>query len=237
MNLPVLKKGTDLSAIDVSNGFLLLIDKEAGWTSFDVCKKIRNIVSIKKVGHAGTLDPFATGLLLLGAGRGTKEMNGFSESTKRYHALIQFGIETDTFDITGTIKKQQNGFELRLDNIKEALNELSGTIMQVPPMFSAKKVQGKRLYKYAREGKEINREAVQVNIIESQITEWQYPFLRLSMHVSKGTYIRSYAHDLGELLGIPAVLKELKRTRIADFDVEDSFTIDQFSDFWKKAIV
>jgi len=232
MTVPVLKKGSELSQIELKEGFLVLINKPVGWTSFDVCKKLRNTVNIKKVGHAGTLDPFATGLLLVGVGKGTKMMAEFIQSSKKYDALIQFGIETDSYDITGSIINKVDDFELGYPLIEKTLKKFSGEIEQIPPMFSAKKVKGKALYKYARKGIEIERKAVKVNIFKSTIESWQSPFLKMHLHVSKGTYIRSYAHDFGQSLNIPAVLKELQRTQIGDFSIEDSFTVDQFCTFW-----
>lgn len=233
MIVPVLKNRAE-NLENLQNGFLVLINKPVDWTSFDVCKKIRNIVSVKKVGHAGTLDPFATGLLLIGVGKGTKIMSSFINSSKRYKAEIQFGIETDTFDITGEITEEKKDFELNLNQIEKALKKFSGEIKQKPPMFSAKKVNGKALYKYARQGIEIERKEETVNIFEVLVNEWKSPFLNLELHVSKGTYIRSYAHDLGRELEVPAVLKNLKRTQVGEYNLDDSFTIEQFSAFWEK---
>ncbi len=231
--VPVLKNNPK-NTKNLQDGFLVLINKPVDWTSFDVCKKIRNIVSVKKVGHTGTLDPFATGLLLIGVGRGTKMMSTFVDSTKGYEAEIQFGLATDTFDITGEVTKELKDFDLSLNQIEDGLQKFSGTIKQKPPMYSAKKVQGKALYKYARKGIEIERKEQLVNIFEVLISKWEKPLLNLELHVSKGTYVRSYAHDLGLELKIPAVLKNLKRTLIDDYHLKDSFTIDQFSDFWEK---
>ena len=235
MIVPILKKGSDLSEDELKEGFLVLIDKPVGWTSFDVCKKIRNTIKVKKVGHAGTLDPFATGLLLVGVGKGTKMMGEFSQSSKKYEAKIQFGLETDSYDITGSITNRMDDFKLEYLQIDELVKKkFTGEIEQTPPMFSAKKVKGKALYKYARKGIEIERKAVKVNILESRIDSWKTPFLEMHLHVSKGTYIRSYAYDLGRALNVPAVLKELQRTQIDEFLLEDSFTIDQFCTFWNK---
>ncbi|KAA3617723.1 MAG: tRNA pseudouridine(55) synthase TruB [Calditrichaeota bacterium] len=234
MIVPVLKKGSELKFSDLSNGFLVLIDKPVDWTSFDVCKKIRNTIGMKKVGHAGTLDPFATGLLLIGAGKGTKMMTEFSQASKKYEALIQFGKESDSYDITGKIVNEQEDFNLDYSQIEEVVESMSGEIEQTPPMFSAKKVKGKALYKYARQGIEIERKAVKVRIIESKINFWEKPFLKMNLHVSKGTYIRSYAHDLGKALHVPALLKELQRTQVDNFLLEDSFTIEEFCTFWEK---
>ncbi len=232
MIVPVLKKGSDLLKDDLKAGFLVLVNKPQGWTSFDVCKKLRNTVKVKKVGHAGTLDPFATGLLIIGVGKGTKKMSELSQSSKKYNALIQFGIETDSYDSTGSVRNRMENFELSYQQIEGMVKKFSGEIEQTPPMFSAKKVNGKALYKYARKGIEIERKAVKVNILESIIDSWKTPLLEMRLHVSKGTYIRSYAHDLGQALNVPAVLQQLQRTQIDDFFLEDSFTIDQFCTFW-----
>jgi len=233
MTVPVLKNKPDHFG-GLHNGFLVLINKPVDWTSFDVCKKIRNTVKIKKVGHAGTLDPFATGLLMIGVGRGTKMMSAFSESSKRYKAEIQFGLATDSYDITGQVVDKRNDFELKLPEIEKGLNDFRGEIKQKPPMYSAKKVNGRALYTYARKGIEIERKEQNVNIYEASISKWAKPFLNMELHVSKGTYIRSYAHDLGLKLGIPAVLKNLQRTMIDEYHLDDSFSIDQFIAFWEK---
>ena len=161
-----------------------------------------------------------------------KRFYKFIQSSKKYDAQIQFGIETDSYDITGSVINKMNDFELEYKQIVKMVERFSGEIEQTPPMFSAKKVKGKALYKYALKGIEIEREAVKVNILESIIDSWKTPILDIHLHVSKGTYIRSYAHDLGQALKIPAVLKELQRTQIDGFLLEDSFTIDQFCTFW-----
>ena len=170
----------------------------------------------------------------MSVGRGTKMMSSISNSTKKYEAEIQFGLATNTFDITGEVMKEIKDFELNVNQIEEALKKFSGKIKQKPPMYSAKKVQGKALYKYARKGIEIERKEQTVNIFEVHISKWVKPVLNLELHVSKGTYIRSYAHDLGLELKIPAVLSNLKRTMIDDYHLKDSFTIEQFSAFWEK---
>lgn len=233
MIVPVLKNKPNKTE-NLHDGFLILIDKPAEWTSFDVCKKIRNFVSIKKVGHAGTLDPMATGLLIIGVGKGTKMMSSLVGCTKEYEAEIQFGLSTDTYDKTGRITKEVKNFKLNIDQIENGLKKFNGEIKQIPPMYSAKKVKGKALYKYARKGIEIERKEEIVNIYEVKVLNWKSPFLNLKLHVSKGTYIRSYAHNLGQELGIPAVLTNLKRTSINDYHLSESFTPDQFCTFWEK---
>lgn len=232
MLVPILNNKNKLSLSQLENGFLVLIDKPVDWTSFDVCKKIRNQVPFKKVGHAGTLDPFATGLLLVGVGKGTKMMGQYSNCSKKYAACVEFGKATDSFDLTGTVTEEKKEFSLSQDKIEETIKQFSGEIEQVPPMFSAKKVKGRALYSYARKGQEVERKPVKVNIYETTLKEWKTPELRLDIHVSKGTYIRAYAHDFGKAVNIPAHLKELRRTEIDGFKVEDSFSIDAFCAYW-----
>ena len=234
MKIPVLKKDSVLLQDYVETGFLVLINKPVGWTSFDVCKKIRRIANIKKVGHAGTLDPFATGLMVIGVGKGTKLLSSFLNSSKKYRAVIEFGKSTDSYDITGEITKQTDNFNLELTELSDTVKQFTGKISQVPPMYSAKKIGGKPLYKYARKGLELQREAVPVEIYKAEIKKWEKPYLELMLHVSKGTYIRSYANDLGETLNIPAVLKELERTQIDSYKLEESFRIEEFEVFWAK---
>ncbi len=234
--IPVLKKNNALSKSDLQDGFILLIDKEVDWTSFDVVKKVRNLVQVKKVGHAGTLDPFATGLLILGIGKGTRELGRLSGLSKRYAATILLGKRTDSFDRTGKILEEKDTSGLMRDQIEQAIVEMSGTMEQVPPMYSAKKVKGVPLYHYARKNKEVHREAVSVTIYEAQITNWENPFLSMNLLVSKGTYIRAYAEDLGKKLGTGALLHALRRTEIDRFKTEESFTISEFAEYWKQEI-
>ncbi len=209
-------------------GCVVLIHKPGDWTSFDVVKKIRSALRIKKVGHGGTLDPFATGLMLIGIGKGTKELGRLSGLSKVYRAEIRFGAETDTYDRTGTIVKETDCTRLNLEAIKQAVAEMSGEIQQVPPMYSAKRVNGVRLYKLARKNVEVEREAQAVQIFDAHIEMWENPLLQIILHVSKGTYIRSYAHDLGQKVGCGAYLNQLQRTAIEDYRLEDSFTIEEF---------
>ena len=232
--VPVLKNNSSYKLDDLKDGFIVLIDKPQDWTSFDVCKKIRNGLPFKKVGHAGTLDPFATGLLLIGIGKGTKSLHKLSVADKKYVAEIKFGTKTDSFDRTGKVTSEVKEFELEHTKIEAALKEMSGEILQIPPMFSAKKVKGKALYRYARKGIEIERKEVPVKIYDVDLESWKKPLLKINIHVSKGTYVRSYAHDLGEHLKVPAMLNQLKRTQINDFDLKDSFLIDQFFEFWNR---
>lgn len=233
--VPVLKNNSNYKFDDLKDGFIILIDKPENWTSFDVCKKLRNGLPFKKVGHAGTLDPFATGLLLVGVGKGTKSMHELSTSDKKYEAEIKFGVSTDSFDRTGNVINVQKAFDLKQTRIESELNKMSGDLLQIPPMFSAKKINGKTLYKYARKGLEIERKAVPVIVYNVSLRSWKAPLLKIDIHVSKGTYIRSYAMDLGTQLQVPAVLNQLKRTMIDNYHLKDGFSIDQFFEFWNEA--
>ncbi len=230
--IPILQKTKPQQKSELGDAFALLINKEETWTSFDVVNKLRYFLKIKKVGHAGTLDPFATGLLIIGVGKGTKALQEFSSLPKCYQSVIRFGIETDTLDKTGKIVAERTVTDLTLEKIEKAVQNLKGDIEQTPPMYSAKKVDGKRLYKLARKNQEVQRKAVKVTIHLAEIVDWNPPVLKMDMLVSKGTYIRSYADDLGKNLGCGAHLEELKRTAIGQYKLEDSFTISEFMNHW-----
>lgn len=231
--IPVLnKKCTQIK--DVSTGFLVLINKEADWSSFDVVKKVRNIVRIKKVGHAGTLDPFATGLLILGIGKGTKHLTEKTGLSKSYRAVIRFGITTDSHDRTGNIVGESDAGKLELKTIQDALENFRGEILQKPPMFSAKQVDGVRLYHLARKNIEVERKPIPVTVHSHKILEWKNPTLTIDWQVSKGTYIRSLAHDLGQSVAVGARLEQLERTSIGQHKVEDGFTIEEFIACWRE---
>ena len=230
--IPVIQKTKPLRKNELGNDFALLINKEEAWTSFDVVNKLRFFLKIKKVGHAGTLDPFATGLMIIGVGKGTKVLKEFSDLSKCYQSVIRFGVETDTLDRTGNIIKKKLVNDLTIEKIKHVLGNLKTDIEQIPPMYSAKKVNGQRLYKLARKNKVIEREPVKVTIHKADILEWNNPVLKMDMQVSKGTYIRSYADDLGKILGCGAHLEELERTAIGPYNVDDSYTISEFMNCW-----
>ncbi|MGD9898421.1 MAG: tRNA pseudouridine(55) synthase TruB [Calditrichaceae bacterium] len=231
--IQILKKNNVLTKDGLEKGFLVLINKEENWTSFDAVKKIRNYLKIRKVGHAGTLDPFATGLLILGVGQGTKMMAELSGLSKTYRALVRFGIETDTYDRTGKTVRETAADHLELNDIEKAVEKMTGNLEQVPPMYSAKKINGQPLYKLARKGIEIERKPVNITIHDARVLNWKSPLLSLDLNVSKGTYIRSYAHELGKLLEVGACLDELERTSIGQYKLEDSFTINEFIGYWK----
>jgi tRNA pseudouridine55 synthase len=215
------------------DGFLN-IDKPAGITSFDVVRKIRYLTGVKKVGHAGTLDPFATGVLLVFVGRkATKHISQFTSLEKEYYAKVKLGEKTDTADLTGKVIKEVLIPELSISQIESVFKNFIGKIQQMPPMYSALKKNGVRLYKLARKGETIERELRTVEVKELKLQKHETPFLEFSAAVSKGTYIRTLAEDIAEKLGTIGHLVELRRTRIGDFHAEDAL---DFNSIDKKMI-
>lgn len=210
-------------------GEVLLVDKPLDWTSFDVVKKTRSLFGIQKIGHAGTLDPRATGLLILCSGPKTKQIADFADLEKCYTGTMELGVVSASFDgETETVRRSDPG-SVSPKNLETAVAEFRGTLLQVPPMYSAAKYAGKRLYTYARAGKTVTREPKEIMISEFTITEFENPFARFRVRCSKGTYIRSLVNDLGERLGCGAVLRALRRTDIGPFNVADAMTIDQLT--------
>ncbi|MDD4036266.1 MAG: tRNA pseudouridine(55) synthase TruB [Bacilli bacterium] len=210
---------------------ILLINKPKGVTSRDVVNKISRILNTKKVGHIGTLDPLATGVLVLCINRATKLVELLIDEDKEYIAEVILGIETDTLDIDGKVIRQVNVKEIDNDKIKEALNNFKGTIKQEVPLYSSVKLKGKRLYKYARENKKVTPPTRKVNIKELELIEGitegdKEVKFKIRCFVSKGTYIRSLVRDIGNYLGYPATMSNLIRTQIGDFKIEDTYSID-----------
>ena len=204
-----------------------MIEKPKGWTSFDVVKYLRKCLNLRKVGHAGTLDPMATGLLIVCCGRATKSISQFQELKKVYVAELTFGASTPSYDTETEVEKRAPYEHIKTESIRSVLDEhFSGTIKQVPPMYSALKYGGKPLYELAREGKEVEREARQVSIHETEIMEFSPPVLRLRVVCGKGTYIRSLAYDLAIHLDSLAYLSGLERTAIGEFKNSDALAID-----------
>lgn len=226
-----------------SQGRVILIDKPLTWSSFDVVNKIRYAIKKYeqkkkvKVGHAGTLDPLATGLLILCSGKMTKQIEQFQGQEKEYVAQIIFGFTTPSYDLETELENQKNISNLTLEKIKAALKHFEGEIDQIPPIFSAVQVDGKRAYKAARKGEEIELKSRKITILELEILESdlseEKAVISLRIVCSKGTYIRSLAHDLGQKLETGAHLSGLRRTRIGDFKIEDAQTIEQFLEEWK----
>ena len=203
---------------------IIYVDKPVGMSSFGAVARVRRILSQReghkvKVGHTGTLDPFATGLLILLAGKATKKAPELTKKDKVYEAVMKLGFTSTTGDPEGEIT--ETGAEApSLERIEEILPEFRGVIEQRPPMFSAIKINGQRAYKLARAGKEVEIPTRQVEIYELEVLEYNAPYLKIRTHVSSGTYIRSLAEDIGKRLRCGAYLTELRRTKIADFDIE-----------------
>lgn len=209
-------------------GKVLLINKPLKWTSFDVVRKVRNLVKIKKVGHAGTLDPLATGLLIICTGKFTKRINEFMAQEKEYTGSFTLGATTPTYDLESEPVNFKSFDHLTEEEIKKATSQFTGEIMQVPPAHSAIKQQGKRVYELARQGKEVVLEPRKLLISEFEITNIALPVVQFRVVCSTGTYIRSLAHDFGQALGCGAYLSSLCRTRIGEFKNEDALSIEEF---------
>jgi len=219
----------DFPEFDFQTGEILLIDKPLRWTSFDVVGKIRN--SIKplkvKVGHAGTLDPLATGLLVLCTGKKTKTIDQLQAQEKEYTGTIYLGATTPSYDLETEINQEFDISSITVDQIHEASQQFIGEIQQYPPSHSAIKIGGERLYEKARRGEEVERRPRTVNIHSFEITDIALPLISFKVICSKGTYIRSLAHDLGEALHSGAYLHSLRRTRSGEFLVEDAYDITE----------
>ncbi len=208
------------------------IYKPVGWTSFDVVKKIRGITKEKKVGHAGTLDPFAGGVLIIGTNSDTKKLGKISGTIKSYRAELQLGEETDTLDLDGKVVNTKPVPILDKDLIKSVLKHFIGKYKQIPPMYSAKKVNGVRLYKLARKNKTIDRAPVEVNIIDLTLNDIQDKQIDFSVTCSKGTYIRVLGQEIAKKLGTEGHLTQLQRIAVGDFVVQDSIPLKEFEAKW-----
>lgn len=220
---------------DFKEGKILLFDKPLHWTSFQLVNKVRWLIrkryKIKKikVGHAGTLDPLATGLLIICTGRFTKRIIEFQAKEKEYTGTFTLGATTPSYDLETEVNKTFPTDQLSEEKIKNATEKFTGEIEQFPPVFSAVKKDGKRLYEFARSGEEVEIASRKVNISTFEITEVKLPEVKFKVVCSKGTYIRSLANDFGKALGTGAYLSELRRTRIGEYSVEDAMSIDSFT--------
>lgn len=206
---------------------VLNIYKEKGYTSHDVVAKLRGIVGQKKIGHTGTLDPDAVGVLPVCLGKATKLCDMLTDKTKTYETVMLLGTVTDTQDVSGTVISEASTEMLDEVAIKSAIDSFVGEYMQVPPMYSALKVNGKKLYELAREGIEIERKARPVFIHNIMIKEIDFPRVRMEVTCSKGTYIRTLCHDIGKALECGACMEELIRTKVSRFEIKDSLTLAQ----------
>ena len=212
---------------------VLNIYKPIGWTSFDVVKKIRFITKEKKVGHGGTLDPFADGVLVVATGRDTKQLTEITGTDKSYIATIRLGEITNTLDTEGFVTEKKNIPSFNDDKILKVLNSFLGETKQIPPMFSAKKIKGKKLYELARKNIEVQRMPVLINIKKISLLSFEAKKITFSVTSSKGTYIRVLGKDIAEKLGTLGYLTSLKRTKVGSFSVADSTSIEEFEEKWK----
>ncbi len=217
---------------ELRDGGVILVDKPYEWTSFDAVNKLKKLLKVK-IGHAGTLDPLATGLLICCTGKFTKKITEYQKQPKEYTGIFHLGEVTPTYDLEsepGPFGDYQAVTELQ---INEATKQFTGDIMQLPPIHSAIKKDGKRAYEYARAGKEIQLEPRPVQITEFEITAIRLPEVHFRVACSTGTYIRSLAHDFGQALGCGAYLQELRRTKIGEFNVDDAFAPAELISAWK----
>ena len=209
------------------------IYKPAGWTSFDVVKKIKGITREKKVGHAGTLDPFAEGVLIIGTGKDTKKLSDISSSTKSYRATLKLGESTETLDNEGPITNKMNTPDFDKEKLGKVLLSFKGKYIQTPPMYSAKQVNGVRLYKLARQNIEIPRVPIHVKILEITLNKIFDKEIDFSVTCSKGTYIRVLGQDIATKLGTIGYLTKLLRITVGPYKVKDSTSIKNFEEKWK----
>ncbi|HEY3405434.1 MAG TPA: tRNA pseudouridine(55) synthase TruB [Ohtaekwangia sp.] len=218
-----------METIKPEEGRVLLINKPLRWTSFDVVNKLRYKLKIKKIGHAGTLDPLATGLLIICTGKFTKRIEEFMGFEKEYIGKFVLGQTTPSYDLETEVSEAKDISHLTTEMITQATKSLTGNIQQLPPAHSAIRIGGKRAYEFARKGQEVELKPREVEVREFEITSVQLPVVNFRISCSKGTYIRSIARDLGENLGVGAYLSELCRTRIGIYHLKDAITIDDAS--------
>ncbi len=212
---------------DFREGEVLLLDKPIDWTSFDVVKKVKNLFHIEKIGHAGTLDPRATGLLILCTGKKTKEIERFKDFDKEYEGDIELGARTRSYDSETEVEHRAPIDGITEELVRMVFGEFVGTQQQVSPMFSAVKYGGKPLYHYARRGREVEREPRTIEITHCEALQIAPPRVGFRVVCSKGTYIRTLAHDIGERLGCGAYLKRLVRTRVGPYTLGDAWSLDE----------
>lgn len=205
---------------------ILLINKPTGVTSFSLIPRLRRLFNQKKIGHAGTLDPLATGVMIYLIGKDyTRQADTFLQETKEYEAIVRLGEERDSYDIDGQITATSD-IVPEMDQIESVVKSFNGEIDQIPPMFSAKKVKGKKLYELARQGKEVERKPKRVSM-KTEILGYNYPQLHIRVTCSSGTYVRSIAHEIGELLGCYGCIEMLKRTKSGNFHLSECVELEQ----------
>jgi tRNA pseudouridine55 synthase len=217
---------SDVRTLDFENGEILLIDKPVNWTSFDVVHRVRDLFHVKKVGHAGTLDPKATGLLILCTGKKTKSIDGFTGQEKEYEGIMQLGATTASFDSETPEQNAKDFLSVTEEQIQNVFRGFLGTQRQTPPMYSAVKYAGKPLYKYARRGRTMERQSREIVISNFDLVKIDLPFIHFRVVCSKGTYIRAMVDECGSKLGCGAYLKELRRTRIGALSLQQALHIE-----------
>ena len=223
-----------LTGIDFREGYIAVIDKPLEWTSTDVVRKIKYALSNKlgykkiKVGHAGTLDPLATGVLLVCVGKATKMVDALQAEEKEYVAELELGASTPSFDMEHPIDQRYPTEHITREMIEQALSDLTGERLQAPPIYSAKKVEGVRAYEFARAGEQVELRKALINIYEMEILSLEMPILKIRVRCSKGTYIRSLAGEIGQAVGSGAYLRSLRRTRSGGFTVENGYDLNFF---------
>lgn len=212
---------------------MINVYKEAGYTSHDVVARLRGICKQKKIGHTGTLDPDAVGVLPVCLGNGTKLCDLLADRTKEYIAVLRLGIVTDTQDLSGTVLSRKN-VEIDPEQVKQVIASFQGDLQQIPPMYSALKVNGKKLYELAREGKEIERKPRPVTVYEIEVIKKAHPEYTIRVKCSKGTYIRTLCHDIGQNLGCGGVMASLMRTKVGEFKIDQAYTLEQLQSLAEK---
>lgn len=229
-----MSENQSLRGIDFREGYIAVIDKPLEWTSTDVVRKIKyalvNRLGYKKIkiGHAGTLDPLATGVLLICIGKATKMVNALQGEEKEYVAELELGATTPSHDMEHPIDKRYPTEHITRELIDEALLSLTGERLQAPPIYSAKKVEGVRAYEFARAGEEVELKKALINIYEIEVLDFTMPYLKLRVRCSKGTYIRSLAYEIGQALNSGAYLRSLRRTRSGGFTAENGYKLENF---------
>ena len=212
---------------------ILNIFKPSGCTSFHIVKIIRRIINNKKVGHGGTLDPFAEGVLIIGTGKDTKNLSSIINDDKVYIAKLNLGIKTNTLDPEGDITVEKVVPDLTKDEIKKVLRSFLGETLQIPPMYSAKRINGQRLYKLARQNIKVKREPISIYINDIRLIDYKENIITFSVRCSKGTYIRVLGKDIAEKLNTVGSLRSLTRTNVGAFSIKDSIKIESFEAEWK----
>lgn len=232
--LPVLDKsfGRFPSKEKFSSGLLIAVDKPLGWSSFDVVRFVRHRIPIRKIGHAGTLDPMATGLLLLCCGKATKSVSLLQNMPKEYLARVHFGTSTLSYDSESTIDERAPWGHITLQQVQDVIKaQFLGTVQQVPPIYSALHINGERMYKLARRGEKIDPVPRSITVYDIELLSGEMPELELRIRCGKGFYVRSLAHDLGKALGTVAHLSGLSRTAIGNFLKEEALSIDEIREW------